>query len=234
MALTPILDLPVRQQVLGVDVEALAPVQGFGKDAYDVANVNGVLLVENGPEEREVELVYPFPTEEASAEVRVVKTGTREAFKKPTGKATDFVDYLKAIGEIPPDQEPLLDQIKEEIKDFVVAKVKIPAGQQMIRVHARQVLRPLDEAGKSFAVVFFAPLAGFILAPEGASKMSVAVAFPPPWAAAMSIGPPAITAIPGQEAPPTAFEEPKEVAQQRLYGAMWEKDPKVTIPYTYA
>jgi hypothetical protein len=234
MALTPILNLPVRWQVLGVDVESLAPTQGFGADAYDVANVNGVLLVEN-PKAQEVELVYPFPTEDAEAEVRVVSSGDRVSFKKPTGKATDFVELLKALGEIPADQEPLLKQIKEEIKDFLVARVEIPAGQQVLRVHARQMLRPTDGAtGKAFEVVFFAPLAGFILAPTGASKMSVAIAFPPQWAATgMTIGSPVITPIPGQEAPETTVQGPTEVGQQRIYGALWEKDPKVTIPYTY-
>ena len=93
MALTPILNLPVRQQVLGVEVESLAPTQGFGADAYDVANVNGVLLVDN-PEEQKVRLVYPFPTEDAHAEVRVVSTGEREPFKKPSGKDTQFVPLL--------------------------------------------------------------------------------------------------------------------------------------------
>lgn len=233
MALTPILNLPVRQQVLGVDVESLAPTQGFGTDAYDVANVNGVLLVDN-PEEQKVRLVYPFPTEDAHAEVRVVSTGEREPFKKPSGKDTQFVPLLQHLGEIASGEEPLLDVIKEETKDFLVADVKIPAGQQVIRVHARQQLRPLDEAGRSFEVVFFAPLAGFILAPDNDAKMSVSVAFPPQWAAGgMKIGRPTITAIPGQQAPETTIEGPHEIGARPIYGALWRRDPKVTIPYVY-
>jgi hypothetical protein len=66
MALSPVINLPVRSQVLGIDVESIAPIKGFAQDAFDVANVNGVLVVEN-PSEREVRLVLPFPVEEASA-----------------------------------------------------------------------------------------------------------------------------------------------------------------------
>lgn len=233
MALTPILNLPVRQQVLGVDVESLAPTQGFGADAYDVANVNGVLHVSN-PEEQKVRLVYPFPTEDAHAEVRVVSTDERKPFKKPSGKDTQFVPLLQALGEIPADEEPLLETIKEETKDFLVADIEIPAGEQVIRVFARQKLRPLDEAGRSFEVVFFAPLAGFILAPDNDAKMSVSVAFPPAWAAkGMKIGEPTITAVPGQPAPETKVEGPTKIGARPIYGALWRRDPKVTIPYNY-
>ncbi len=199
----------------------------------DVANVNGVLLVDN-PEEQKVRFVYPFPTEDAHAEVRVVSTDEREPFKKPSGKDTQFVPLLQHLGEIPSGEEPLLEVIKEETKDFLIADVKIPAGQQVIRVHARQQLRPLDEAGRSFEVVFFAPLAGFILAPDNDAKMSVSVAFPPPWAAVgMKIGQPTITAIPGQQAPETTIEGPHEIGERPIYGALWRRDPKVTIPYVY-
>jgi hypothetical protein len=233
MALTPILNLPVRQQVLGVDVESLAPTQGFGAAAYDVANVNGVLLVDN-PEEQKVRLVYPFPTEDAHAEVRIVATGERVAFKKPTGKDAQFVPLLQTLGEIPAGEEPLLETVKEETKDFLIADVEIPAGQQVVRVHARQQLRPLDEAGRSYEVVFFAPLAGFILAPDNDAQMSVSVVFPPQWAAAgMKIGQPTITAIPGQQAPETTIEGPQQIGARPIYGALWRRDPKVTIPYVY-
>ncbi len=80
MALSPVINLPVRSQVLGVDVESVAPHRGFAQDAYDVANVNGVLVVEN-PTEQEVRLVLPFPVEESSAEVRVVSTDPRGVWR---------------------------------------------------------------------------------------------------------------------------------------------------------
>jgi hypothetical protein len=233
MALSPIINLPVRSQVLGVDIESIAPVQGFTQEAYDVANVNGVLVVEN-PTEQEVRLVLPFPVEESSAEVRVVSTGKRTEFRKRDGKASQFVDILKSIGEIPADQEPILKEVLATIKDYRVADVHIPAGTQVLRFHARQVLRPVNGDPRSYEVEFFAPLAGFVLASSGQSQMSVTVAFPPAWAApGMSIGTPIITPLPDQAAPPEQPSGPTSIGERPIYGWLWRNDPKVTIPYRY-
>lgn len=234
MALSPVINLPVRSQVLGVDIESIAPVQGFAEEAYDVANVNGVLNVEN-PTEGKVRLVLPFPTEESSAEVRVVSTGKRTEFRKRDGKAAQFVDFLRSIGEIPSDQEPILKEVLAAIKDYRVADVHIPAGSQVLRFHARQVLRPVNGDPRSYEVEFFAPLAGFVLSPGGQSQMSVTVAFPPAWAApGMNIGTPVITALPGQTAPPVQPSGPTLIGERPIYGWLWRNDPKVTIPYRYS
>ncbi len=233
MALSPILNLPVRWQVLGVDVEALAPHQGFSAEAYDVANVNGVLLVEN-PTEQEVRLVYPFVVEDSHAEVRVLSTGKRVNFKRRDGRAEQMTDLLRSLGEIPAEQEPVLQEVRDKVREFRVADVELPAGQQVIRVHARQKLLPLGGNPKQFEVVFFAPLAGFILAPGGQAQMSVSVAFPPPWAApGMQIGTPTITPVPGQPAPETQVAGPTAIGERPTYGALWRNDPKVTFPYSY-
>ena len=233
MALSPIINLPVRSQVLGIDVESIAPVKGFAQESFDVANVNGVLVVEN-PTEGEVRLVLPFPVEESSAEIRVVSTGERKEFRKRDGRAQQFVEFLRNIGEIPADQEPILKEVLEAIREFRVADIFIPAGSQVLRFHARQVLRPINGDPRSYEVEFFAPLAGFVLAPSGQSQMSVTVAFPPAWAApGMSIGTPVITPLPGQVAPPEQPSGPTHIAERQIYGWLWRNDPKVTIPYQY-
>jgi hypothetical protein len=234
MALSPVINLPVRNQILGIDLESIAPIKGFAQDAFDVANVNGVLVVEN-PSEGEVRLVLPFPVEEASAEVRVVSTGERKEFRKRDGRAEQFVELLKSIGEIPADQEPILKEVLAAIKEFRVADVHIPAGSQVLRFHTRQVLWPVGGDTHSYEVEYFAPLAGFVLAPSGQSQMSVTVAFPPAWTApGISVGTPVITALPGQVAPPEQPSGPTSVAERPIYGWLWRKDPKVTIPYRYA
>lgn len=66
--------------------------------------------------------MLPFPVEESSAEVRVVSTGKRTEFRKRDGKASQFVDILKQIGEIPADQEPILKEVLAAIKDYRVAR----------------------------------------------------------------------------------------------------------------
>jgi len=234
MALSPIINLPVRWQVLGVDVESLAPLRGFSTDAYDVANVNGVLLVEN-PSEQDIRLVLPFPVERSSAEVRVVSTDERVQFRKRDGRAEQFVDLLRSVGEIPTDQEPVLKEVREAVRDFYVADVHLPAGSQVLRFHARQLLLPVGGDPRAREVVLFAPLAGFVLAPSGQSQMSVTVAFPPAWAAqGLSVGTPAITPLPGQPAPPEQPSGPVAVAERHVYGWLWRNDPKLTIPYRYA
>jgi hypothetical protein len=233
MALSPVINLPVRSQVLGIDVESVAPVKGFAQDAFDVANVNGVLVVEN-PTEGDLRLVLPFPVEEASAEVRIVSTGERKEFRKRDGRAEQFVELLRSIGEIPTDQEPILKEVLAAIKEFRVADVHIPAGTQILRFHARQILRPVGGDTRSYELEFFAPLAGFVLAPSGQSQMSVTVAFPPAWAApGMSIGTPVITPLPGQAAPPEQPSGPTPIAERPIYGWLWRNDPKVTIAYRY-
>ena len=233
MALSPVINLPVRSQVLGVDVESVAPHRGFAADAYDVANVNGVLVVEN-PSDQEVRLVWPFPIEEASGEVRVVSTGERKEFRKRDGRGEQFVELLRSIGEIPADQEPVLKEVIAAIRDFRVTDIHIPGGTQVLRFHARQVLRPMGGDPRSFEVEFFAPLAGFILAPGGQAQMSVTVAFPPQWATpGMSVGTPVITPLPGQTAPPEQPSGPTSIAERPVYGWLWRQDPKVTIPYRY-
>lgn len=234
MALTPILNLPVRWQVMGVDVESLAPGSGFAEGCYDVANVNAVIEVEN-PEAQKVELVCPFPTEDGYAEVRVLSTGEKTEFKKHHGKVEDFVPLLRSLGEIPADQEPVLEEVVKDTKDFSTATIEVPAGTQLLRFHARQQLLSVEGNPRSYELVFFAPLAGFILAPSGATQMSVSIAFAPPFAApGLTIGTPAITPIPGQEAPETTIQASTPVAERPVYGGLWRHDPKVTIPYSYA
>ncbi len=120
-------------------------------------------------------------------------------------------------------------------QEFRVADVYLPAGSQVLRFHARQVLRPVGGDPRSFEVGFFAPLAGFVLAPSGQSQMSVSVTFPPAWVApGISIGTPVITPLPGQTAPPEQPSGPTYIAERPIYGWLWRNDPKVTITYGYA
>ena len=64
------------------------------------------------------------------------------------------------------EQEQILKEVLEMIRVFRVADIFIPAGSQVLRFHARQVLRPLGGDRRSYEVEFFAPLAGFVLAPS--------------------------------------------------------------------
>lgn len=234
MPLSPIINLPVRHQVLGVDLESIAPQRGFSPQAYDVANVNGTLLVEN-PTEQKVRLVLPFPTERASAEVRVVSTDDRVSFRKRDGRANQFVPFLQSIGEIPSDQEPVLDEVRKTIREWMVADVDLPVGAQVLRFHARQILRPAEPDPRAFELELYAPLAGFILAPSGQSNMAVTVQLPPPFAApGLQVSGVQITPLPGRAEPAAQPYGPTPIAERPVYGWLWRNDPKLTISYRYA
>lgn len=233
MALSPIINLPVRWQTLATDIESIVPHRAFAPDAYDVANVNGVLLVEN-PTEQDVRLVVPFPTEQASAGVRVVSTDKASIFRRK-GRASQFVDLLKQIGEIPPDQQPMLDEIRAATRNYRVADIHLPAGQQLLRFYARQRLHPKKDDPRAFEVTFLAPLAGFILAPGGQTNISVTVSFPPAWAGPnLQIGQPVVTPLPGQPEPSLVSSGTVTAGERQIYGWLWRNDPKVVIPYRYA
>jgi hypothetical protein len=199
-----------------------------------VANVNGVLLVEN-PTEQDVRLVLPFPVEQASAEVRLVSTGRRTEFRKRDGRAEQFVELLRSLGSIPNDQEPVVQEVRTAIRDFYMADIRLPAGSQVLRFHARQRPVPVGGDVRSYELVLFAPLAGFVFAPSARLKMSVTVAFPPGWASpGLTVGAPSITPLPGQAAPAEQPSGPVAVAERQTYGWLWRQDPKLTIPYRYA
>lgn len=207
--------------------------QQFANGTFDIANVNGTLLVEN-PAAGEVRLVLPFPVEQASAQARVLSTGVVETFRKRDGRGEQFVEFLRTIGEIPADQTPLLKEILPLIKEYYVADIEIPQGSQLLRFHARQKLNPIDGNPRSYQLELFAPLAGFILA-AGQATMSVTVSFPPLFAApGLTIGTPTITALPGQAAPPEQPSGPFSVAERAVYGWLWRQDPKLTFPYSYS
>lgn len=116
-----------------------------------------------------------------------------------------------------------------------MADVRLPAGNRVLRFHARQRLLPIGGDVRSYELVLFAPLAGFVLAPSGQAQMSVTVAFPPSWAApGLTVGPPSITPLPGQAAPAEQPSGPIPIAERQTYGWLWRQDPKLTIPYRYA
>lgn len=49
----------------------------------------------------------------------------------------------------------------------------------------------------------------------------------------MKIGEPTINRVPGQPAPETKVEGPTKIGARPIFGALWRRDPKVTIPYAY-
>ncbi|MES2971403.1 MAG: hypothetical protein V4702_03720 [Patescibacteria group bacterium] len=233
------LDLPIQYQTLNIDIEPVAQMHQFGAEAYDVANWTGVVAV-NSPAEDTYRLVLPFAIESGTRATAVVASGTDDdfnkpiQFKKPAGSIDLFVDYLKKMGLLPAEATTIPAELREFVKGFKVADIKVPAGTHIIRIHASQKLLSLTEDKRSYQLVLYAPLCNFVVA-GGQTNLTALVSFAPDFQAPVTVETPVVEPLPGQSMPgdgsPAAL--PAQVANQKVYGWHWKNDPKVTIKYRY-
>lgn len=236
---TPITtDLQVHNQGMNIDIESIAPVKGFNAEAYDVANMTITATVES-PTEATYRLVLAADTEAGtSAFVRVV-SGTKDHFKDPA----TFNRILKKDAEIirpvlakagitlSPDVNEK-KQLEEHATHYKVADLKIPAGRQVLRIHASQKLLPQDGDPRKYRFVMYAPQLS--LAPVSNVRLGATVVFPLDFNA--TIDTPVVEALPNQPAmnPVAGSEAPVQVGAQIAYGWAFQADPKITFTYTYA
>jgi hypothetical protein len=235
----PTLDLPIQYQTLNIDIEPVAHMRQFGADAYDVANWTGTVAV-NSPAEQVYRLVLPFAIESGTRAMATVVSATDDSFdvtaqfKKPSGSIDQFLDYLKKMGLVPAEATNIPQELKSFVKGFKVADLKIPAGAQMVRIHASQKLLPIAEDKHSYQLVMYAPLCNFTLA-GGQTNLTALISFAPDFQAPVTVEAPIVEALPGQPTPgegsPAAL--PAQVANQKVFGWHWKNDPKVTIKYRY-
>lgn len=235
---TPITtDLIVQNQGINIDIEAIAPVQGFTADSYDVANMTITATVQS-PQERSYRLVLAAHVEAGtSAFVRVV-SGTDQQFKKPA----TFKRITKRDASI---IRPVLDkagivldatgnekkQLEAQAAHYKVADIIIPAGQHVIRIHASQKLSPVEANPRCYRFTMYAPQLS--LAPASNVRLGATVIFPLDHTA--TIDPPTVEPMPGQPAVNQVGggDSPVQVGAQRAYGWAFQADPKITIGYTY-
>ncbi len=233
------LDLPIQYQTLNIDIEPVAQMRQFSIEAYDIANWTGVVAV-NSPAADTYRLVLPFAIESGTRATAVVVSGTDNdfnkpvQFKKPSGNISQFLDYLKKMGSLTAEATAIPTELKEFVKGFKVADIKVPAGAHIIRIHASQKLLALTDDKRSYQLVLYAPLCNFTLA-GGVTNLTALVSFAPDFQAPVTVEPPVVEALPGQPTPgdgsPPAL--PAQVANQKVFGWHWRNDPKVTIKYRY-
>lgn len=238
MATTPITtDLLVLTQGLNVDIESIAPVRAFGADAYDVANTTITATVEN-PTERIVRLVLAANTEGGtSAFVRVVsatdedfdRTATFKSLKKSEAGTLKPVLAKQGIALDPAQSER--KQLEALAGSYKVADLTIPAGQQVLRIHASERLMPILGNPRRYQLRMFAPQLSFN--PAGNVHLGVTVVFPLDFTAKATIDIPTVEALPGQPPVNTTGGAPVDLGQQRAFGWAFKADPVVTIGYTY-
>jgi len=238
MASTPITtDLPVLSQSINIDIESIAPTQGFGATAYDVANMTITAVVQS-PAEREYRLVLQGDIEAGtSAFVRVI-SASKAHFKDPS----NFVRIIKRDAEIIRPVlakagevlDPATDekrQLEEHAQRYKVADIKIPAGQQTLRIHASQLLLPVEGDPRRYRFTMYAPQLS--LAPVGNVRLGATVVLPLDFRGTVEqvlVEPmpnqPAVNLVAGGDAPVT-------VGGQQAYGWAFQADPKITLGYRY-
>jgi len=147
-------NLEVSRQSVNIDVETIAPLRGFGPDSYDVANSTIAAHV-NVPAAGDYKLVLAMETEEnASAFVRVVSAtdddfDTTATFKRiPRGQASILQPVLEKAGI--PLEPDLNAQLEREAGHYKTADITLPAGPQVLRIHASQKLVPVDGNPKQY------------------------------------------------------------------------------------
>lgn len=236
---TPVtLDLQVINQTINTDIESVAPYRNFLPDeAYDVANSTITATVE-APDEKEYRLVLAADVEAGtSAFVRVVsstddKFDVTAKFKRIPKKDAEILKPVldKAGVQLDPALSEK-EQLEELVKYYKVADVKIPAGQQVLRIHASQKLHPVNGNPKAYSFVLYAPQLSFN--PTGNVRLGVTVIFPLDFEQKAVITPPVVEALPGQQMLNPLVANEVQIGLQKGYGWAFQSDPKITFSYTY-
>ncbi len=230
-------DLQVQNQGINIDIESIAPTHAFGADAYDVANMTITATVQS-PAEQGYRLVLAADVEAGtSAFVRVVSASKAHfkdtaTFKRIIKRDAEIIRpiLLKAGIVLDPSGDEQ-DQLEAHAAHFKVADLKIPAGQQVLRIHASQKLNPVDGNPRRYRFTMYAPQLS--LAPVGNVRLGATVVFPLDINA--TIDPPVVEAMPGQPAVNLVGggDAPVQLGLQKAYGWAFQADPKITVSYTY-
>lgn len=237
-ALTPITtDLLVVNQGINIDIESIAPLQGFSADAYDVANMTITATV-SSPAEQSYRLVLAADVEAGtSAFVRVV-SGTTKQFKKPATFKRIVKREAEMIRPVLTKTGIVLDpagnerkQLEAHATHYKVADLTIPAGQHVIRIHASQKLTAVEGNPRRYTFVMYAPQLS--LAPVGNVRLGATVVFPLDHTA--TVDTPVVEPMPGQPGVNLVGggDTPVQVGAQRAFGWAFQADPKITVSYTY-
>ena len=177
-----------------------------------------------------------------------VEAGT-SAFVRVVSSTDDKFDVTAKFKRIPKKDaailKPVLDkagvlldsalsekeQLEELVKYYKVADVKIPAGQQVLRIHASQKLHLVGGNPKTYSFVLYAPQLSFN--PTGNVRLGVTVIFPLDLEQKAVITPPVVEALPGQQMPNQLAANEVLIGLQKGYGWAFQSDPKITFSYTY-
>jgi hypothetical protein len=238
---TPItLDLQVVNQTINTDIESVAPLRNFDtNEAYDVAN-STITATVTAPEEKVYRLVLAADVEAGtSAFVRVIsstddKFDVTAKFQKIPKKDAEILKPVLDKSGIQLDPSlPEKKQLEQLANLYKVADIKIPAGQQVLRIHASQKLSPVAGNPKAYTFVMYAPQLSF--SPTGNVRLGATVVFPLDFEQKAVIATPIVEGLPGQPVPNllSAADPQVQIGLQKAFGWAFQSDPKITFSYTY-
>lgn len=238
---TPItLDLQVLNQTINIDIESVAPLRNFNlNESYDIAN-STITATVIAPEEKVYRLILAADVEAGtSAFVRVVsstddKFDVTAKFNRIAKKDAAILKPVLNKAGIPLD--PSLSeeiQLKKLVSYYKVADIKIPAGQQVLRIHASQKLSPIADNPRAYTFVMYAPQLS--LSPAGNVRLGATVVFPLDFEQKAVIATPIVEGLPGQPMPNliSPAEPQVQVGLQKAFGWAFQSDPKITFNYIY-
>ena len=129
--------------------------------------------------------------------------------------------------------QPEIKQLEKLVNLYKVADVKIPAGQQVLRIHASQKLNPVAGNPKAYSFVMYAPQLS--LNPTSNVRLGATVVFPLDFEQKAVISAPVVEGLPGQPTPNliSPAEPQVQVGLQKAFGWAFQSDPKITFNYIY-
>jgi hypothetical protein len=134
-----------------------------------------------------------------------------------------------------PEITSVPNELKNFVKGFKVAKLRIPAGQQILRIHASQKLLPTTADNRSFQLVMYAPLCSFVMA-GGQTNLTAILTLPPDFqvptlqVTEFKVEPLPGQSMPGEGSPATT---PVQASNSKVYAWHFRNDPKITVSYRY-
>ncbi len=239
------LDLSVQEQSINVDVESIAPVQGFTVDSFDVANstITATVINPTGAD-KEYRLVIHADVEagtSATARIVSVSEANNKTFKNVINfrrivkRDSSLIEpVLQKAGIAIDTNLPKQQQLDELAKHFKIADITVPAGTHVMRIHVSQVLRQVSGNPKSYRLDMYAPLLCF--APTSNVRLSATLVFPLDFQVKATIRQVDYKPLPGYSTPNLIAGGNTQVivGQQIAYGWLFQTiDPIISAEYTY-
>ena len=225
MALSPITQLPVKWENVFVDIQ---PTSLFGMD-HDIAMIHTTMLLRAAEAEQVVFALPAIDTPESAPILRVFgKTaGTAAEFKETTFDHVEE-ELREAFAQAPRGDMDLFNEMKAEVENISLARIRIEPGDQLVRLDYAQHVPQLEDGAFEFRII--APLASLLLNPV---DVEIAFAVALPWAPGRTLQVVAAHSENPPGTPATPLSQRTTIAQRKYVGSLLRRDPVYSVEYRY-